>query len=122
MICLLDDFVFESDGVGLNGIKRSMLFGFEQSKLINAHDDWQATNKFSQEITLSGRLVRKSNRALLDLERMAERKLPVTLAFEDGRALSVVILSIETDQSLFLKYGAFLKQDFDVRLGVVYGG
>ena len=120
MICLLGDFIFETSGVDLSNIKRSIQFGFESLSLINAHDEWQTTGKFSQEITLVGRLIKKSNRSLVRLQQIAEAKMPITLAFEDGRALTVLILSIETDQSLFLKNGAFLQQDFELRLGVVY--
>ncbi len=121
MLCSVDDFVFESGGVDLANIKRNIKYGFENFKLINAHDEWQATDKYSQVITLTGVLIKKSNRALDDLERIAEKKKIVTLAFDDGRASSVLILGINTDQSSFLKNGAFLKQDFEISLGVVYG-
>lgn len=120
MLCALNAFMFESGGVDLSSIKRSFKFDFENSKLINSHDDWQATNKFSQEISLTGKLIQKSNFALYFLEKIAEKKQPVTLSFENGKALTVLILGIETDQSLFLKNGAFLKQDFEVKLGVIY--
>ena len=121
MLCQLEDFIFESDGVNLENIKRSLSFDFETTKLINDHDVWSATGKFSQSITLGGKLVAKSNGALLPLEEIAKKKEPITLAFESGKALTVVILDIETDQSLFSKNGSFLKQDFQVKLGVVYG-
>ncbi|MBL4775304.1 MAG: phage tail protein [Mariprofundus sp.] len=121
MLCQLGDFIFESDGVNLESMKRSLTFDFEATKLINDHDVWAATGKFSQSITMGGILIAKSNGALLPLEELAKKKEPVTLAFEIGKALKVVIISIETDQSLFLKNGAFIKQDFQVQLGVVYG-
>ncbi len=120
MLCAIDSFMFESGGVDLSNIKRSFKFDFENAKLINAHDDWQATNKFSQEIALAGKLINKSNFALFDLEKIAQKKQPVTLSFENGKALTVLVLAIETDQSLFLKNGTFLKQDFEVKLGVIY--
>jgi len=121
MLCSVDSFIFESGGVDLANIKRNIKYGFENFKLINAHDEWQATDKYSQVITLSGMLIKKSNYALDDLEQIAQKKKPVTLSFDDGRASSVLILEINTDQSLFLKNGAFLKQDFEISLGVVYG-
>lgn len=121
MLCQLDDFAFESGGVDLASIKRNIKFGFENFKLINAHDQWQATDKYSQVITLGGSLIKKSNRSLDELERIAEKKKAVTLSYDDGRALSVLILEINTDRSSFLKNGAFLKQDFEISLGVIYG-
>lgn len=122
MLCQLDDFPFESGNVDLANVRRSTKYGFENYKLINAHDQWQATDKYSQVITLAGSLVKKSNRALDELERIAEKKKAVTLSYDDGRAFSVLILEINTDRSSFLNNGAFLKQDFEISLGVIYGG
>jgi len=121
MICSLDSFVFKSGAVDLTSLKRNIKYGFESLKLMNAHDDWQATDKYSQTITLAGVLIKKSNSALDALEDIAKNKKIVTLSFDDGRALSVLILEINTDRSSFLKNGLFLKQDFEVSLGVVYG-
>jgi len=121
MLCLLDNFMFESDGVNLENIKRSFAYDFETTKLINDHDVWAATGRFSQTITMGGKLIAKSNQALLPLEQLAQRKQVVSLSFENGKALSVIITGIEMDQSLFLRNGGFLKQDFQVSLGVVYG-
>jgi len=121
MLCQLNDFIFKSDGVNLENIKRSFAFDFETTKLINDHDVWAATGRFSQTMTIGGKLIAKVNNALLTLEDLAKKKQVVTLAFESGKALSVVITAIELDQSLFLSNGAFLKQDFQITLGVIYG-
>jgi len=107
--------------VNLESIKRSFAFDFETTKLINDHDVWAATGRFSQTMTIGGKLIAKGNHALLALEDLAKKKQVVTLAFESGKALSVVITAIELDQSLFLSNGSFLKQDFQVTLGVIYG-
>jgi len=121
MLCQLNDFRFESNGVDLSNIKRSFQYNFENTKLINSEDQWQATASYSQTINLSGKLIKKSNFILDDLQAIAEKKKIVTLAFDDGRALAVLILSIETDRTKFLDNGKFLEQDFQVSLGVVYG-
>lgn len=121
MLCQLGDFIFESDGVNLASVKRSMTFDYEETKRINGFQAWQATGQFSQTLTLGGALVAYANDALDGIEALAKKKEPVTLAYEDGTALSVVITAIESDQSMFLKNGAWLKQDFQVSLGVVYG-
>jgi len=121
MLCTLDKFIFSSHGVSFDSVKRSFEFGFKETQLIDDDAIWAATGTFRQNITLAGSLVAQPNSALLDLEAMAKAKKPVTLAFESGKALQVVILNIEEDQSLFLKNGGFLKQDFVVSLGVVYG-
>lgn len=121
MLCGLDDFAFESSGVNLQNIQRQSVYRYANHELIKAHDEWQAVGQYERTITLSGILVRYPNSALDDLHRLAERKKPVTLAFDDGRAATVIIQEINTDQSLFLPDGKFLKQDFDVLLGVVNG-
>ncbi len=121
MLCSLGDFTFESQGVNLSNIKRQSTFNFASNKLINNFDDWQATGRYEQAITLSGKLIHYDNSALDNLHLMAEKKEPVTLAFDDGRASSVLIQEVNTDESHFLKNGKFLKQDFEVSLVVVHG-
>ena len=124
MLCKLNDFLYESNNVNLDSIDHKATFTYEKTTLINAHDDWQSTGRFSKEITLSGVLIKKSNSSLDGLEKMAQKKEPVTLAFSSeiaGHALKVVILSINTKRSSFLRDGLFLKQDFEVELGVIYG-
>lgn len=121
MLCSLEEFMFESGDVNLDNIKSESEYDYITTKTINDYDRWQSTGKFSKTITLAGKLVKKSNSSLDDLETIAEKKKPVTLAFEDGRARTVVIRNINTDRSSFLKTGAFLVQDFEVSLGVVYG-
>lgn len=121
MLCSIDDFVFESSNVNLSNIKRQMQYDYNSAKTINDFEQWQAIGKFSKVLTLSGKLVKKQNSLLDDLEAIAERKEAVTLAFEDGQALSVAVLEITTDRSQFLNNGAFLVQEFEVSLGVIYG-
>lgn len=121
MLCQLDDFEFESSGVNLAELKNATQYHYEQTQLINDFDHWQSVAKFSQTISLSGSLIKQSNYVLHDLQQIAQNKQVVTLAFDNGQALSVLILEITTDKSAFLNNGAFLKQDFEVSLGVVYG-
>lgn len=121
MLCLLADFLFESQGVNLQAIKQTTSYGFEKMPTLNYYDDWQATGKYEQQITLTGSLIKKSNSTLEKLERIANKKKSVTLAFENGRALQVVILNINTDKSYFLANGAHIKQGFEVSLGVING-
>ena len=121
MLCSLDDFQFESDGVNLETIKTQSQYDYVSTKTLDDFEHWQATGKYSTSKTLAGKLIKKSNASLNDLELIAARKKPVTLAFEDGQALTVVIMEINTDRAHFIKTGAFLVQDFEVLLGVVYG-
>ena len=120
MLCSIGDFVFNSSHVNLSNIKRKMQYDYTNTKTINSFEQWQAVGQFSKTLTLNGKLIKQSNNSLDELEAIAERKEAVTLAFEDGRALSVVIREINTDRSSLLNNGAFLVQDFDVSLGVVY--
>ena len=121
MLCALGDFTFESQGVNLANIKRQSTFNFANNTLINDFDDWQATGRFQQIITVSGKLIQYDNSALDSLHLVAEKKEPVTLAFADGRASSVLIQEINTDAADFLKNGKFLKQDFEISLVVIHG-
>ena len=121
MLCLLDDFAFESQGVNLSQVKRKNTYTYAQLKIINGFDHWQATGQYEQKLTLTGKLIQQANSTLDDLHYLAEQKKAVTLAFDDGRASSVIILEINTDASLFLKNGQFLKQHFTVTLAVVHG-
>ena len=121
MLCSIGDFVFNSSHVNLSNIKRKMQYDYTNTKTINSFEQWQAVGQFSKTLTLNGKLIKQSNNSLDELEAIAERKEAVTLAFEDGRALSVVIREINTDRSSLLNNGAFLVQEFDISLGVVYG-
>jgi len=121
MLCSLEEFMFESGDVNLDSIKSESEYDYVNTKTIDDHERWQSTGKYSKSITLAGKLIKKPNSALDDLELIAEKKKAVTLAFEDGRAITVVIRNINTDRSSFLKIGAFLVQDFEITLGVVYG-
>lgn len=121
MLAQLEDFIFESGDVNLDNIKSETEYDYAISKTIDDFEHWHSTGKFSTYLTLGGKLVKKSNSSLDRLEAIAERKEAVTLAFENGQARSVVIKRINTDRSSFIKNGAFLVQDFEVTLGVVYG-
>ena len=121
MICSLDDFVFESTGVNLGNIKSQSTYSWESQATLAAFEQWQATGRYKKTLSLAGKLIQQDNDALNKLERIAQGKSQVTLAFEDGRALTVLILSMDTDQSHFLSNGKFLKQAFTVQLAVVYG-
>ena len=121
MICALDDFLFESMRVNVSDIKQQSSYPFASHQPIDDFAIWQATGKHKKNITLHSKLIQQSNAVLDDLHHLAEQKQPVTLAFEDGRALTVLITDIDTEQSDFLSDGKFLKQDFEVKLEVVYG-
>lgn len=121
MLCALDDFAFESHGVNIEDIQRNSSYQYTNHELINYFDHWQDIGKYKQQITLSGLLVQQKNSALDDLHRLAEQKKAVTLAFDNGRAMTVLITEVNVTQSFFLKNGEFLKQDFEVVLQVTYG-
>ena len=121
MLAQLEDFMFDSGNVNLDNIKSETEYDYTTSKTIDDFEHWHSTGKFSTTLTLAGKLVKQSNSSLDSLEAIAERKEVVTLAFENGQALSVVIRNINKDRSNFINNGAFLVQDFDVTLGVVHG-
>jgi len=121
MLALLGEFIFESGNVNLDNIKSETEYDYTTTKTIDDFEHWHSTGKFSTTLTLAGKLVKKPNSSLNELEEIAERKEAITLAFDDGQAKTVVIMKINKDRSSFLKSGAFLVQDFEVLLGVVNG-
>ena len=125
MLCALsegqDDFFFESRGVNLASIKDQSSFNFSAQKTIADFDQQQATGQYEKTITLAGKLIQYDNQALSLLHQIAERKKPVILAFDDGRATKVLIQGINSHKSAFLKDGQFLKQEFEVALSVLGG-
>ena len=125
MLCALsegqDDFFFESRGVNLASIKDQSSFKFSAQKTIADFDHQQAIGQYEKTITLAGKLIQYDNQALNLLHQIAERKKPVILAFDDGRARKVLIQGINSNKSAFLKDGKFLKQEFEVALTVIGG-
>lgn len=121
MLCSLGDFMFETDGVNLQTVNRKTEYSYAQQPTLNSFNRFQAVGKHQQSITLAGKLIKQSNKILEPLERLAAKKRAVTLAYDDGRAASVIITSINTDQASFLSNGLFLSQDFEVSLEVLNG-
>ena len=116
MLCQLDDFQFETHHTDLSSITTENEYTFEREPTIRAFDVVTATGQYTQKHTLSGMLIRSSIHTLEALERIAARKAAVTLAFESGKAYSVVITAIRQNKSLFLNNGAHLKNEFEVQL------
>lgn len=113
--------MFETDGVNLQSVKRKTDYAYAKQTVLNGFNHFQAVGKQQQSITLGGKLIKANNKILKPLERLAAKKQAVTLAYDDGRAASVIITSINTDASSFLSNGLFLSQDFEVSLEVVNG-
>ena len=73
MLCSLEEFMFESGDVNLDSIKSESEYDYVNTKTIDDHERWQSTGKYSKSITLAGKLIKKPNSALDDLELIAEK-------------------------------------------------
>ncbi len=116
MLCQLDNFQFETNQTDLTQINSETEYTFERNQTINSFDVVTPVGQYNQKHTLTGILIRKSIHTLEALERIAERKKPVTLTFDSGNAYQVIITSIRQNKSLFLNNGVHLKNDFEVGL------
>ncbi len=118
MLAQIEDFTFEIDKTAYDRLKRSINYRFNSTQRIGNHDNWQNVGKHEESIELSGVLLLKSQTQLDDFEKMAEEKVARTLAFSNGRCKTILILSLELEQSSFLKDGAFLRQGFTISIAV----
>ncbi|MGL4225876.1 MAG: phage tail protein [Shewanella sp.] len=116
MLCQLDDFQFETNQTDLSQINTESEYTFERNQTISSFDVVTAVGQYTQKHSLAGMLIRKSIHTFEALERIAERKKPITLTFDSGKAYQVVITNIRQNKSLFLNNGIHLKNDFEVQL------
>lgn len=119
MLAKIDDFTFEVTNASYNSLKRSMDYRFNAQQRISNHDYFQDISKYEESIELKGVLLLKSQSQLKDLEDMAKEKKERLLVFTNGTCKTVIILTLELEQSNFLKDGAFLKQSFKINLAVI---
>ncbi len=115
-MCMLGDFKFIAYQTGLNTLNESLSYHFERTQTLASTDDVQAISQFNRTYELAGSLIKKSNSSLDTLEKIAQRKQPVTLSFVSGKAYKVIITAINKNRSLFLDNGIALKCDFSVSL------
>lgn len=122
MLAQIGDYLFEINKTNFEKLKRSVTFNFTSTQRLGNFASWQSVGKYEETINIDGTLIAKSQEQLKTFELMARDKKPVTMAFTNGTCLTVVILSLQIDQSAFLKDGAFLKQVYKISLGVVGDG
>ncbi len=116
MLCQLDSFQFETNQTDLTQVNTENEYTFERTQTMSSFDVVTPIGQYTQKHSLTGALIRKSIYTLEALERIAERKRPVTLTFDSGKAYQVIITSIRQNKSLFLNNGVHLKNDFEVLL------
>jgi phage protein U len=116
MLALIGDFKFDINGTNFEEYDSKLTFGFATHENIGDFNDYQSTGKWEQSDTISGTLICKSQKELDDFEDMAKKKLPVTLAKANGKAYTIIILSIEEKRNTFLKGGEFTRQDYTIQL------
>ena len=122
MLAQIGDYIFEINDTNFDKLKRSINFNFTSSQRLGNFDSWQSVGKYEETIDIDGTLIAKSQTILKSFEYMAREKKPVTMVFSNGTCLTVIILDLKIDQSSFLKDGAFLKQTYKIKLGVVGDG
>lgn len=117
MLALIGDYKFEINKTNFEKLRRNISFGFTSSQRLGNFKKWQSVGKYEETIDIDGTLITKSQSQLKAFEYMAREKKPVTMIF-NGVSITVIILNLDTDQSLFLKDGAFLKQTYKIKLAV----
>lgn len=122
MLAQIGDYLFEINKTNFDKLKRSLNFNFTSTQRLGNFSSWQSVGKYEETINIDGTLIAKSQEQLKAFELMARDKKPLTMAFTNGTCLTVLILSLELDQSSFLKDGAFLRQIYKISLGVVGDG
>ena len=122
MLAQIGDYLFEINQTNFDKLKRSINFNFTSTQRLGNFSSWQSVGKYEETINIDGTLIAKSQEQLKAFELMARDKKPLTMAFTNGTCLTVLILSLELDQSAFLKDGAFLRQTYKISLGVVGDG
>ncbi|MGB5793983.1 phage tail protein [Poseidonibacter sp.] len=116
MLGMIDDFKFKMNKVEFDSISHEIKFEYAQTKRIGNHEKLQAVGKSEESFTFSGTLILKKVSSFDDLEKIANRQLPVVLSFTNKASINVVILSIKRDMSIFLNTGEFIKQGFSIQL------
>lgn len=118
MLAQIDDFMFEVNKTSFDNLKRSISYKFSLNERIKNFNTFQNIGKYEEKIELEGVLLLKSQEQLKKFETMAKEKKARTLAFGDGTCKTIIILSLDLNQSQFLNNGSFLRQSFKIDLAV----
>lgn len=120
MLCNLGGFTFEIGKVDFEKINKNLKFHFAKRERIGTNPTFQAIKGYEEEFDISGKLIKKSNSSLKNLEDIAKKKKPVRLTLGSGESLMVIIESISEARDMFLKDGHYVKSDFKIKLKAFY--
>ncbi|ALV25028.1 phage P2 GpU family protein [Campylobacter iguaniorum] len=118
MLAQIGNFTFEIHKNGFDRLNKKIEYKFNQIERIGNFNDLQSIGKYETTLNLSGVLILRSINELKAFEELASKKQALTLALGSGEVYSVVVLSLKLDRSAFLSDGMFLRQSFDISLGV----
>lgn len=116
MLGMIDSFKFQMNQVEFDSISHEIKYEYSESKRIGNHVKLQAVGKSDESFTFSGTLILKRNSSFNDLEKIADKQMPVVLSFTNNPSVNVVIINIKKDMSIFLKDGEFIKQGFNIQI------
>lgn len=116
MLGFIDDFKFEMNKVEFDSISHEIKYEYAQTKRIGNHVKLQAISKSDESFSFSGTLILKRTSSFDELEKIANKQMPVVLSFSNTSSIFVVIESIKKDMSVFLNTGEFIKQGFNIQL------
>ncbi len=114
MICKIDEFLF--DVRDTETLTHQLSFDWADRKRLGNSPLRQATGAWDEEITIEGKLLVRSVKALDDFENIAKEKKPVRLTLGTGESFKVVITSISKSKKDFFKDGKFITQEFSISL------
>ena len=119
MLAIIGDFEFKVDATSFDELQSRITFNFATHENLGGFNTYQSVGKHEQSDTLNGNLIAKSQKQLNDFESMAKDKEKQTIAFANGSAYSIIIMSIDKSKKNFLRSGEFLEQSYAIKLQVV---
>lgn len=101
MLCQLDSFQFETNQTDLTQVNTENEYTFERTQTMSSFDVVTPIGQYTQKHSLMGALIRKSIYTLEALERIAERKRPVTLTFDSGKLIKSLLRAFAKTRACF---------------------
>lgn len=119
MLAIIGDFEFKVNATSFDNFQSKTTFNFATHENLGGFNTYQNVGKYEQADSLSGTLIAKSQKQLNEFESMAKEKLEQTIAFANGSAYLVLIMSISKTKKNFLQSGEFIEQAYSIELQVV---
>ncbi|DAB40815.1 MAG TPA: hypothetical protein CFH81_00465 [Sulfurovum sp. UBA12169] len=122
MLAMIDFFTFDIDNRDIDSISSYLTFKFARHEKLGNFDSFQNIGRYEEEITIHGTLICQSQHQLKSFELLGKMKTQHILTLPDGTCKTIIITTLDTDKSTFLKTGEFLRQEYALSIAVVGDG